>query len=510
MKMQVVVPMGGVGQRFLDAGYDAPKPLLKVGGEFLIKRLIQKFPSDARFVFPCNEDHLKKTPLRKVLLAAAPKGVIVPIKPHKKGPVYSVMQAASSIQSNLPTIVNYCDFSFSWDPDDFVAFAERTACDGAIFCYRGFHPHYLGNTLYAYCREVGGRISDVREKGHFTPDRTNEFASSGTYYFGSGGLMKKTFQAAQSQKLSLNGEYYVSLAYNPLIMAGGKVLVYEIPFMLQWGTPEDIEDYNYWHAVFAKFARRDSALSVKGPRLLMPMAGLGSRFKDTTLPKPMIPVMGRPMFENARAMSPARASDAVFVVREEVRSHFPQPATGQKWIALPGATRGQAETVLKGLAAFRDEDPVLVTACDHGLLWSKKKWDGLLKRGPDVVVFGQRGYPGARRTPKSYAYIEADPQSRIKRVSVKEPISARPQDDLLLVGTFYFRKAGQLREIIETLLSRGLQVNGEYYLDSAISIAVENKWDVRVFETEGYMNWGSPDALAEFGYWHRYFQGVPA
>ena len=197
-------------------------------------------------------------------------------------------------------MVNYCDFSFAWDPEHFREFADRTRCDGAVLCYKGFHPHYLHDNLYAYCREEGGRILEVKEKGHFTPDRTKEYASSGTYYFFFRRAVKQYFAQAMKENLSTNDEFYVSLVYNALIRDGKKALVYDIPFFLQWGTPEDLEDYVYWHRVFETFATWKKEWPAQGPRMVMPMAGSGTRFQGFNLPKPLIPVLGRPMFQTAQ------------------------------------------------------------------------------------------------------------------------------------------------------------------------------------------------------------------
>lgn len=506
MKMQVVIPMGGIGQRFLNAGYQGPKPLLDVEGQPLIRRLLDVFPRDWRFVFPCNREHLANTQLKKVLLEASPNAIVVPIQPHKLGPVQSVLEAIDHIDDKLPTIVNYCDFSFSWSPTDFCDFVQRTQCDGAVFCYRGFHPHYLGNTLYAYCREQDGVIKEIKEKGHFTPDRTQEFASSGTYYFSSGRVMKDAFTKAKAENLSTNGEYYVSLVYNPLINAGKTIRIYEIPFMLQWGTPEDLEDYTYWHRTFDAFTKHSQPRPNNKARLLMPMAGFGTRFTDSLLPKPLIPVLGQPMYETAIRFLPCRDREPIFVIREGLEIKPSQ--TGARTVKLSAPTRGQAETVLKGLSQFGDDEPVFVSACDHGLLWNDAQWDALIASAPDVVVVGQRHYPGARRTPKSFAYIEADTSKRIKRVSVKQPISDKPSRDLLLVGTFYFKKKSALAAVINQLIQNDQRVNGEFYLDSVINNCVERGQDVRLFESTAYLNWGSPDALKEFSYWHQYFTGT--
>ncbi|MFI5361781.1 MAG: NTP transferase domain-containing protein [Elusimicrobiota bacterium] len=506
-RAQVVIPMAGTGQRFKDAGYKEIKPLLDVAGRPLISRLIEKFPRDWRFVFVCNEEHLKTTRLSQVLLAAAPEAEIVAIAPHKLGPVHTVREGFRALRDDLPTFVNYCDFSFSWDPAHFLDFAALTECDGALLCYRGFHPHALSPTLYAYCREEGGRVKEVREKGHFTPDRSREYASSGTYFFGSGALARKYFAVAEDSGPNHKGEYYVSLVYNPMIADGLDVRVYEIPRFLQWGTPEDLEDYLYWHRAFERLAHEE-APPPSGPRLVMPMAGLGSRFAAGGTPKPLIPVAGRPMFLAARARLPCGPARPVVVLRRELEADVRAAAGDAELVVLDAPTSGQAETTLAAAPALATYEPVLVSACDHGLLWDRAEWERLIATGPDVVVVGQRGYPDARRSPNSYAYIDAAADGRVRRVSVKVPLSPNPTQDLVLTGTFYFRRADLMSDLIHDLKRRDMRVNGELYLDSVANLCVERGLDVRCFESASYLNWGSPAALGEFRYWYDHFLGV--
>jgi NDP-sugar pyrophosphorylase family protein len=506
--MQVVIPMSGTGERFKNAGYRQPKPLLPVAGRPVIAHLLDKFPKHWSFVFICNQDHLRTTPLRAVLKKLAPKGQIVSIAPHKRGPVHAVLEAASAIQDREPTIINYCDFSFVWDSDHFEQFVSRSRCDGAVLCYRGFHPQYLRPTLYAYCREENGQILEIKEKGHFTPDRRQEFASSGSYYFRTGALAKRFCRETIRRDLSMNGEYYMSLVYNPMIEAGLNVRVYEIPQFLQWGTPEDLEDYLYWHRTFEFWNRYPPrATTPRAPRLMMPMAGMGTRFSQEGFPpKAFVPVLQRPMFLSAMRYLPASTEKPVVITLQEhapaAREHAPQADL----IALDKPTEGQAITCLIAEKHFDPGEAALISSCDHGLLWNERKWQALLGRKPDVVVVGQRGFPGARRTPLHFAYIQTAPKSdRIERVSVKNPISDAPHKDLLLVGTFYFRQASVLFDMIKRLRERNERVNGELYLDSVVNLCVQEGLDVRCFESHAYLCWGTPDALREFNYWHRYF-----
>ena len=43
MRIQLVVPMSGIGKRFKDAGYTTPKPLIKIRGKEIINHVVNMF-----------------------------------------------------------------------------------------------------------------------------------------------------------------------------------------------------------------------------------------------------------------------------------------------------------------------------------------------------------------------------------------------------------------------------------------------------------------------------------
>ena len=72
---------------------------------------------------------------------------------------------------------------------------------GAIPAYKGFHPHLLGNTHYAYLCEATGWVEDIQEKKTLHRQSLAELASSGTYYFASARIMCAAFQTVVEQDL---------------------------------------------------------------------------------------------------------------------------------------------------------------------------------------------------------------------------------------------------------------------------------------------------------------------
>jgi NDP-sugar pyrophosphorylase family protein len=244
--------MSGFGERFRSAGYVVPKPLIEIDGKPTIAHVIDMFPGESDFIFICNQEHLNKPAyqMEAVLKEYCSSGRIVGIPPHKLGPIYAVRQVEHLLAPSDPVVVNYCDFTCYWDWHHFKRYVKETDCEGAIPAYKGFHPHSLGNTNYAYIREKNGWIVDIQEKQPFTNNRMEEYASSGTYYFASAAIMSEAFRTVMEQDLNVGGEYYVSLAYKPLFENKKRIVVYPLQHFMQWGTPEDVAEYESWSKVF--------------------------------------------------------------------------------------------------------------------------------------------------------------------------------------------------------------------------------------------------------------------
>ena len=250
--MQIIIPMSGLGQRFIDSGYKAFKPLINIEGKPIIEHVADRFNHDDEYIFICNENHYNKLDLNHILKNLSPSSKVIPIKEHKLGPVHAVLEASNFINLELKTIVNYCDFSWRWDYDDFKEIVSKNKCDGCVVGYKNFHPNLLGPGLYASMMHKNNWMTEIREKYSFTKNKMDCYQSSGTYYFSSGKKMITYFQKHYESKLTINNEYYVSQVYDFMLKNNEDIFIYEIPFFLQWGTPKDLEEYLFWSEIFYK------------------------------------------------------------------------------------------------------------------------------------------------------------------------------------------------------------------------------------------------------------------
>jgi NDP-sugar pyrophosphorylase family protein len=561
--------MSGFGERFRRAGYCLPKPLIEIDGKPIIAHVIDMFfdkkPKEKNFIFVCNQDHLDNPSynMKAIIQKYCPNAQIIGIKPHKLGPIHAVQKVSHLIDQNIPAIVNYCDFTCYWNWNHFKKFVTKTACLGAIPAYKGFHPHSLGNTNYAYLKEIDGWVQAIQEKQPYTNNKMEEFASSGTYYFSSGKIMNQAFEATIKNNLNLNGEYYVSLAYNHLLSLGGKnsVAVYPLQHFMQWGTPEDVAEYNGWSKAFRNLIKGDIPNSTKKSRLLknkkiianesihlassnskftefkqslnlikyitpspkpsgsliIPMAGLGQRFADEgyKITKPLILVSGKPMVIQATQDLPASINHS-FILRndmigcDEISKKLKKIYSKSTITIISGLNDGQACSASIGLknlenATTKNLNPVTFAACDNGMLYDLLAFQKMVNDPKvDVIVWAARNHTNAMRNPKMFGWISSDENGKIDKISVKTPLSSSKTEPIV-IGTFTFCDAKNFHKVFDNLVARDGRINGEFYIDSCINDALELDLNCYLFEVDSFLSWGTPNDLKTFEYWQSCF-----
>ena len=519
--MQIVIPMSGFGERFRAKGYNKPKPLIEIDDRSIISYVVDMFPDENNLIFICNEDHLNNASygMESHLKSICPSATVVGISPHKLGPIHAVNQVKNHLEMSEPVVVNYCDFTCYWNWQHFKQSVNDLKVDGAIPAYRGFHPHSLGSTNYAYMKEVNCQLHDIQEKQPFTDNRMQEFASSGTYYFKSAELMYQAFDWVLSNNIHVNNEYYISVAYQYLLKNNLETLVYPLQHFMQWGTPEDVAEYLEWSQVFRRIVtiNNQNFTTSKGS-LIVPMAGLGKRFQEEgyVLTKPLIEVSGRSMVTTAIQSCP-QAQQNMFVLRQdmpgvvEIQAELERNFNNTQFHVLKELTEGQAITTLEGLKALLQnktavDEPITVAACDNAILYDNEQWEHLSDNNNwDVVVWGGLNHVNAKRRPEMFGWIDYNRESLdILKVSVKQPI-----DDTLshpiVIGMFTFRNAKILQQCVEALIANNHRINNEFYLDSAVNEALQLGLRCKVFNVDHFISFGTPNDLKTFEYWQSCF-----
>jgi len=505
--------MAGHSRRFNSAGYEGPKWLLPVGERPMIEHVVNMFNPNDSYHFVVSEDQAEHYSAEVNWLGTLASNVdVCVVAAHEKGPTYSALQV-SGIPDDAPVIVTYCDFIVQWDYDSFVRHGH--GADGAIVSFRGFHPASFGTTLYAYMRTDGDRLLELREKQSFTNNRADEPASAGIYYFAEHATFRHYAQdllAAEKKELP---EAYVSLLFNPMVADGRIVILHDVDAFICLGTPEDYEQYQFWYRYFSDKQTVEKLEERAVKRInLVPMAGSGSRFREYgyRVPKPLIQVRGEPMVLRAMRSMPA-ADNWIFLPRAKDMERHPierairslQPNT--KFIPVTGLTSGQAATCLLAENVLEADAELLIASCDYEhrfdpFAWRKMQDDPSI----DGAVWAHRLGATPTKSADSFAYCRTAKDERtIVEIVEKETISDRPEDDLMVVGTFWYRRAGDFVRGARAMIDNGITVNNEHYVGTSINQLIADGARFVAFEIDQWISFGDPFELEILEYWDSYF-----
>ena len=245
-------------------------------------------------------------------------------------------------------------------------------------------------------------------------------------------------------------------------------------------------------------------------QIVVPMAGLGKRFADAgyTLPKPLIRVGGVPMIVQVIRDLPAAERIVCVCHPDHIRDYaidvlLQNEIPGCRIVVTPGLTEGQACTVLLAEPEIDPDQPVLVCACDNTHIYDAVAFAERCS-GADSLIWSYRGEPRVLIKPQWYGWVVADANGKVERVSVKRPISTDTINDPVVSGTFWFRRAGTMFDSIRQLVASNERVNGEFYLDAVPGLLAAAGRDVRLFEVEKYIGWGTPDDVEDYLRLYRY------
>lgn len=516
-KVNVIIPMSGHSRRFHEAGYIGPKALLPVGDKKMIEHVVNMFdPTLCKYYIIVNSEQVSNNSnLTSELEKLALNVEVVVIEPHELGPVHSVLQV-KNIDKEEEIVISYCDFFVEWDYQSFIKRAESS--DGCIVSFKGFHPASFGDTYYAYMRVESERMLELREKQSFTSSRFEEHASAGIYYFKTFSIFEKYAQDYLSKDEKVLPEAYVSLLYNKMVDDGLSVSIYEADKFICLGTPDDYEQYWFWYKFFTKTdGNQVENVSNKKRIGVIPMAGKGSRFREYgyRVAKPLINVKGVPMVIRTVQSMPEQDS-WVFLTRKDDLDRYPIERTLREFshdcaiYPIAKHTSGQAATCLLAKESIDNDSELMIASADYEHIYDHKRWLSVVNDlSIDGAIWTYRSGSMILKDPEKFAYCCVLKDGiTVSEVVEKKTISNSPNLDPLVVGTFWYRRAGDFIDAAENLIENDITVNGEHYVGTSINYLINKGKRFVIFDIEQWISFGDPFELQVLEYWEEHFRKI--
>ena len=200
----VVIPIGGEGRRFQEAGYTTWKPFIDVLGKPMVQLVMENIGTAGKYIL------------------VTPQGF------KTRGAAETVLLVRDQIDNDDPLVIANCDQLVEIDHSGWNI--EET--DGAILTFKATDPKW------SFVKIENGYVTQVAEKNPISDD-----ATVGIYYWKKGSDFVKYAEQMIAKDIRTNGEFYVAPVYNEAIADGKKIIAYQVDKMWGLGTPEDLEAY---------------------------------------------------------------------------------------------------------------------------------------------------------------------------------------------------------------------------------------------------------------------------
>lgn len=235
--------------------------------------------------------------------------------------------------------------------------------------------------------------------------------------------------------------------------------------------------------------------------IVVPMAGHGSRFGKAgyKVPKPLIPVLGKPMIQIViENLKPSRPHHFIFVCQQVQLDSYGlgnllhHIAPGCDIVSVSKVTEGAACTVLLSKDLINNDTPLMIANCDQ---YIDAKIDDYL------AAFDLRDIDGWIMTmtandPK-WSYILSDDKGNITKVVEKKVVSNEAT-----VGIYNYSNGRNFVSAAEAMISKNLRVNGEFYVAPAYDQMINGGARVGYYNIgtveKGMYGLGTPEDLEIF------------
>jgi len=231
--------------------------------------------------------------------------------------------------------------------------------------------------------------------------------------------------------------------------------------------------------------------------IVIPMAGLGSRFSDAgyTTPKPFIEIEGKPMiFEAVNTLG--FEGNYIFIIRKDeyIKSKMKEIFPDSQIIEVDYLTDGPASSVMLVKEFINNDEELIVANCDQ-IMW----WDS------DTVIKQIRAmdYDGVvvtyhETTPKN-SYARINRRGHVTKMAEKQVIS-----NVSLNGIHYWKKGKYFVESTESMVEKNIRFNNEFYVSLTYNQMIEKGLKVGIYHipNEFHNAVGTPDDL------NRYFEKI--
>lgn len=236
--MNIIIPIGGIGDRFIKDQYFLPKPLIRaLGKPILFWNLESLNISKEDKIFIVYRKEFNSYNFCDIIKNKFYKYNFnfIEIDNSTRGAAETVLCALNQMKYN-----DLKKTTLVLDSDNFYGDDVLTVCKKSIDNIIFYKKNYEKNEIYSYLKvDKGNNVVDIIEK-----EKISDNICVGAYCFSNGKLLKETIKYALKNDKKQKNEFYISGLYKILLEKKIKVLANEIKKFYCLGTPNQLKSFS--------------------------------------------------------------------------------------------------------------------------------------------------------------------------------------------------------------------------------------------------------------------------
>ena len=232
--MNIIIPIGGLGQRFKDEGYLMPKPLISVLGKTMIYRVIDNLKlNDEDTIYIVYNSQLKEFNFENLVKFYFPKKNIkfISLDHVTKGASETILYGLNEMpvkELEKEFLILDCDTFYE---EDILDYYRKSDNKNMIFYFEDKQT----NPIFSYIKlDSNEWVTEIAEKV-----KISEWANTGAYGFHTGRTLKQYIEKLPSTTTEL----YTSCVYNEMLKDNLVIKGQQISEFSCVGTPLQLQIY---------------------------------------------------------------------------------------------------------------------------------------------------------------------------------------------------------------------------------------------------------------------------
>lgn len=230
-KYNLLIPIAGLGSRFVKENYFLPKPLILVNNRSIIEWTMDCIDhNDCNIIFIVRKEHVVDFNIDGYLKTRFGNDIkIIEVDKTTEGAVCSCLLAEKEIDNELPLMIHCSDIYFEpkFNPSGLEEFLD---IDGLILTFKSNSKNYSYVEL-----DEKGLVTKTAEKQVISPN-----AAVGIYWYRRGSDFVKYAKEMIQRNIRTNNEFFICPLYNIFIENKAKIETRPVEKMHVFGTPEEL------------------------------------------------------------------------------------------------------------------------------------------------------------------------------------------------------------------------------------------------------------------------------